>query len=141
MMRAVFCLLCLAGPGAAEVVVAARTIPAETVITADDITLREIDGATGETDPLLFIGMEARVALYAGRPIAAGDVGPPATVDRNDIITLVFRQGGLLIQAEGRALGRGGPGDLLRVMNLASRNTVSAVVQDDGTAVVTGVMP
>jgi len=80
--------------------------------------------------------MEARVALYAGRPIRQGDVGPPAVVDRNQIIPLVYMRSGVMISTEGRALDRAGPGDLIRVMNLSSRSTVTARVGSDGAAYV-----
>lgn len=134
MIRPVAILLCLAGPAAAEVVVAARTIPARTIIGPEDLTLRAIEVPGAVSDPADLVGMEARVALYANRPIRPGDVGFPATVERNQLIALVFRQGGLLITAEGRALDRGGPGDAIRVMNLGSRNTVTAVIGADGAA-------
>jgi flagella basal body P-ring formation protein FlgA len=39
----------------------------------------------------------------------------------------------LRIAADGRALGRGAAGAHIRVMNLASRNTVGGEVQPDGT--------
>ncbi len=120
----------------AETLVAARTLPAQSIIGPDDILLRDISIAGGETDPLLFIGMETRVALYAGRPVRVGDVGAPAIVDRNQIIGLVFAQNGLRITTEGRALERAGPGDVIRIMNLSSRNTVRARINDLGQAVV-----
>jgi flagella basal body P-ring formation protein FlgA len=87
-------------------------------------------GALAHPDEAL--GLEARTILYAGRPIRPDDVGTPAIVDRNSIVILVFRRGGLTITAEGRAMGRAGPGDQLRVTNLASRTTVTGIVQPDG---------
>lgn len=132
MIRFVLFLIGFAGPVAAETVVAARTIPAQTVIIDSDIMLsnREIPGVV--TDPVQVIGMEARVALFAGRPIRPGDIGFPAVVERNQIIPLYYRQGGLMISTEGRALGRAGPGDLIRVMNISSRSTVTARIGADG---------
>jgi flagellar basal body P-ring formation protein FlgA len=52
-------------------------------------------------------------------------------------VPLVFRRGGLEIRAEGRALGRGGEGDSIRIMNLASRSTVTGWVTDSGEVHVT----
>ena len=78
------------------------------------------------------LGMEARVTLYAGRPIPLASLAPPAQVERNQLVTLVFRQGGLEIRAEGRALARGAPDETVRVMNLASRNTLSGRVAGPG---------
>ena len=47
-------------------------------------------------------------------------------------MTLVFLKGGLRIATEGRALGRGSEGEIIRVMNLSSRTTVSGRIQSDG---------
>lgn len=132
-MRWLILLLLSAGPAAAEVVVAARTIRAATVITAADLTLA--DGAVpgGLLHPGDAIGQEARVNLYAGRAILAADIGPPAVVGRNQIVALAYSRGPLTILAEGRALSRAGVGETVRVMNLASRSTVSGIVGPDGT--------
>lgn len=127
-----------AGPVLADTLVPLRTIPARAVIGADDVGLTDatIPGALG--DPALVVGLEARVALYSGRPIRPGDVGPPAVVERNQVVALMFQAGAVTITAEGRALDRGGVGEVIRVMNLASRTTVSARIGADGVARVPG---
>lgn len=136
MIRALLLSLMCCSPAYAETVVAARTIPAKTVIGPSDVLLnnRIVPGAI--TDPSTIIGMEARVALYAGRPIRAGDVGSPAVVERNQIIILHYQNHGLVISTDARALGRGGPGDRVRVMNISSRATVTATIGEDGAAYV-----
>jgi flagella basal body P-ring formation protein FlgA len=131
------CLLCaISGPLCAETVVAARTIPAHSVLGPDDLLLRDVIVPGGVTDPNQIVGMEARVALFAGRPIRPGDVGFPAVVERNQIIPLIYQGTGLIIATEGRALERAGPGDVIRVMNLTSRATVPARIGIDGAAYV-----
>lgn len=132
MIRAAVLLIAGALPAAADTLLAARTIPAQSIIAPSDLTqsAQIIPGTI--SDPALVIGMETRVALFAGRPIRQGDIGFPAVVDRNQIIPLLYQQGALRIATEGRALGRGGPGDLIRVMNLASRATVTARIGVDG---------
>jgi len=125
-------LVLLAGaPVLADRVEAVRVIRAHEVIAAGDVVLRDDPAAVG---PGLqeIIGKEARVALYPGRPIRAGDVTTPAVIERNQMVPLVYMRGGLRIEAEGRALGRAGPGDYVRVMNLASRATVTGRVTEDG---------
>jgi flagella basal body P-ring formation protein FlgA len=134
-----FILWLMACPAMAETVIAARTIPPQTVITAADLLLQDTASVGGESDPALFIGMETRVALYAGRPVHVADVGFPAIVDRNQLIPLVYSNQGLVIRTEGRALGRAGIGETIRVMNMASRTTVSARIGDDGAAYVSGI--
>jgi flagella basal body P-ring formation protein FlgA len=135
-MIRVICLLALASPAAAETLVAARTLPAHTIIGPADLLSRDIDVPGTVDDPILLVGMETRVALYAGRPIRPGDVGFPAIVERNQIIPLVYDARGIVIATEGRSLGRAGPGDVIRVMNLTSRNTVTARIGVDGVAYV-----
>jgi len=137
MIRIVLTLISMAAPVGADTIVAARTIPAQTLIGPNDLLIRDIDVPGGTDDPLLLIGMEARVALYAGRPVRPADVGFPAVVDRNQLIPLIYDSGGLVITTEGRALGRAGVGEVIRVMNMSSRNTVSARIGDDGAAYVT----
>jgi flagella basal body P-ring formation protein FlgA len=136
MIRAFILLLLISGPVWGDTVIATRTIPAKAMIGAGDVML---DGHTvpgAATNPDDIIGMEARVALYAGRPIRLGDVGSPAVVERNQIIILYYQNNGLIISTDARALGRAGPGDRVRVMNLSSRATVSATIGADGAAYV-----
>lgn len=127
-------LLLMAAPAGAETIGAARTIRAQEIIGPDDLLLRDIEVAGGTADAALLIGQEARVALYAGRPVRTGDVGPPAIVERNGILPLVYERNGLRIMTEGRALDRAGAGEVIRVMNLSSRSTVSARITEEGVA-------
>ncbi|WP_343080503.1 flagellar basal body P-ring formation chaperone FlgA [Ostreiculturibacter nitratireducens] len=129
-LSAVFLLL--AGAGRSETVVAERTIRAQAMIMPEDVALSDMNvpGMLGSLDEVL--GMEARVAIYAGRPIRPGDVGPPAVIERNQVVPLLYRAGALTISTEGRALGRGGVGDTIRVMNIASRTTLNGLIAADG---------
>ncbi len=131
-----FLLWCPAVPVIAETIVAARTLRSRAILSASDIVVQEGNIPGALTDPAEAIGKEARVVLYAGRPIRAADIGPPAIIERNQVVTLFYRKGGLQISAEGRALARGGIGDKIRVMNLASRITVTGEVHPDGTVFV-----
>jgi flagellar basal body P-ring formation protein FlgA len=135
MLRLVL-LIGLVQPASAESLVATRTIRAKTLIALEDLTLvsAELPGAL--TDPTAAVGLEARVAIYAGKPVRSGDLRPPTLVDRNQLVTLVYLSGGLAISIEGRALARGSVGDDIRVMNLGSRNTVTGRVGPDGSVYV-----
>lgn len=126
-------LLCtIAAPVSAESLVATRTIRAKSLVAPEDLALvsAELPGALN--DPGQAVGLEARVAIYAGKPVRPGDLGPPTLVERNQLVTLVFLSGGLAISTEGRALARGAEGDEIRVMNLGSRNTVTGRIGPDG---------
>lgn len=136
MIRCTSILLVLSGPAIADTVVAARTIPARSIIAAGDLLVRDVDIAGAVADPQMIVGKEARVALYAGRPIRAGDISAPAVVERNQHIEMIYFGESLTIRAEGLALERAGPGDRIRVMNTSSRSTVMARIGQDGNAYV-----
>lgn len=127
-----------APPVAADTVIAARTIRAKSLLGPSDVSAVPGDVPGGLADPEQAIGLEARVTLYAGRPIRAGDIGPPAVVERNQLVSLIFGSDTLSITADGRALDRAGIGDRIRVMNLASRATVIGTVDETGAIIVSG---
>jgi flagella basal body P-ring formation protein FlgA len=129
-------ILALAAPVSAESLVATRTIRAKTLIAPQDLTLVSADLPGALSDPDQAVGLEARVSIYAGKPVRPGDLGPPALVERNQLVTLAFVSGGLAISAEGRAMSRGSEGEKVRVMNLESRNTVTGRIGPDGTVYV-----
>lgn len=129
----VVAVLILASPCFADTVISTRTIRPNQIITEMDVTFAAGDLATGFSRLSDVIGQEARVALYAGRPVLAGDIGPPAVITRNQIVPLSFNANGISISTEGRALERGAVGDRIRVMNLGSRATLFGQVLDDGT--------
>lgn len=132
MVRFILLFVLAAAPVAAESLIATRVVRAQTLLSTDDVTLvaAEIPGALA--NPAEVLGLEARVTLYPGRAIRAADIGPPALVERNQIVTLIYSAGGLGISTEGRALARGGLGDVIRVMNLSSRAVLAAQVAPDG---------
>lgn len=127
---------CAALPAPAEILVATRTIRGQTLLGPADVAVAEGKMPGALIDPAEAIGQEARVNLYAGRPIMAGDIGAPAIIERNQIVTLIYRNGAVNIAADARALDRAGVGDALRVMNLSSRATVTGYVAPDGTVTV-----
>ncbi len=116
----------------AEGVVAARTIRAHGILTEADLRLAA-DAASGAAEDLhLVLGREARVAIFAGQPVRLSDLSDPALVERNQIVAVVFRRGGLEIRAEARALGRAAAGEPLRAMNTTSRTIIAGRVAPDG---------
>ena len=110
--RALLLLMLTALPARAEVLVAVRTIPAQSVIGPVDIQVSDLVVPGAMTDPDAVIGMEARVALYPGRPILPGDLALPATVERNAIVPLVYAAGNLHINHLSVTESRGSGGVL-----------------------------
>lgn len=123
----------IAFPVFADTVVPARTIRPNQIIAEMDVVFAAGDLVTGYARLSDVIGQEARVALYAGRPILMGDIGPPAIISRNQIVGLRYSANGINISTEGRALERGAVGDRIRVMNLGSRATIFGQILGNGT--------
>lgn len=136
-MRWVLLFLTLVSPLHAETLVATRLIRAAQVLDAGDVVGSDLRVVGGATDMSQVIGMEARVAIYPGRPVRLSELGPAAVIERNDLVSLLFRRGALTIVTEGRALDRGAIGASVQVMNLSSRQAVQGVVQHGGLVDVT----
>jgi len=117
----------------AESVATVRPVRAGSVIAEADLEVLD-DAIPGTVAGIAeAVGQEAKVTLYPGRPIQLNQLGPPALVDRNQLVRMVYSSGPLSIATEGRVLDRAGIGESVRVMNLTSRQTVSGVVAPDGT--------
>jgi flagella basal body P-ring formation protein FlgA len=127
-----FVAMMAAGVVLAQSVTPTRAIRSQTVIGPADVVLDEaaVPGAFAELAAV--VGQEARVTLYPGRPILTNQIGAPALVERNQIVRMHFASGALSIVTEGRVLDRAGEGEIVRVMNLASRQIVTGSVQADG---------
>jgi len=128
----------LAAPISADTVTALRTIPSQSVITEQDVEVIADSVPGGLRDLAAVIGAETKYVIYAGHPIRAEDIGPPALVERNQLVTLVFVTGGLYISTEGRALNRAASGDYIRAMNIGSKQIVSGQVLSGGRVLVQG---
>lgn len=130
--------LCFSVPlsAGADTVLASRTIKSKSIIVAEDLVVQKNDAPNALSKLSDVVGLEARVMIYQGRPISPADVGPAAIIERNQIVTLIFLRGGLVIETEARALGRAAPGEIVKVMNLSSRTTVSGTADARGNVVV-----
>ena len=128
-------LLLLPHPVHAGAALATRTLPAGTVISAQDVTLApDQDGALQDVSQI--IGQQLRVMVYQGRRIDPSFLTAPTLVGRNQLVTIAYEKPSLRIEAEGRALSAGSVGQIIRVMNNASRVTVSGRVAAAGTVIV-----
>lgn len=88
----------------------------------------------------LIIGQAARRALRAGAPIAPDDLTAPLMVERQELVTLVYRHGSLALTVRARALDDGAQGQSIDVMNLQSNRVVRGLVAGHGLIHVLGPM-
>lgn len=128
-------LALIAAPAFADTLVAARTLAAGTVIQDEDVLIQPSDDPGGASLGEV-LGMQTRAMIYEGRPIHPSRLIEPVLVARNQVIRLAYQTPLMRIEAEGRALEPGQAGQVIRVMNLSSRTTVSGRVEPDGTVIV-----
>ncbi len=79
-----------------------------------------------------FIGQSVVRTVYSGQVVQPENIRPPILVKRNQTVTLRYVRGSLEITTIGRALGQGSAGDLIRVLNLQSKQTVQGVIDPAG---------
>ena len=78
------------------------------------------------------VGMQARRQLRAGQAIKGADLAKPDLVQRDQSVTLIYETPAIYLTIRGKALDGGTEGDVVSVMNLQSKRTVSGIVVGRG---------
>lgn len=84
----------------------------------------------------LLVGKAAVRGLRAGHPVFARDVERPVLVTKDSLVTIVLQGAQMRLTARGRALDSGGHGDVIRIVNIQSQQTVEGTVVAAGQAAV-----
>jgi flagellar basal body P-ring formation protein FlgA len=74
------------------------------------------------------VGMQMRKAVRAGQALKVADLAKPDLVQRDENVTLIYETAGLYLTVRGKAIEAGTEGDVVNVLNLQSKRTVSGVV-------------
>ena len=122
-----------------------RAISRGDVVRASDLRLQDIAytrtiGTPILIDPDDIIGQATRRSLRAGAPINPDDLMAPLMIERQELVTLVYRHGGLALTVRARAMDNGAEGQAIDVMNLQSSRIVRGVVTGHGLVSVLGPM-
>ncbi|MBW4961660.1 flagellar basal body P-ring formation chaperone FlgA [Sulfitobacter sp. CW3] len=113
-----------------------RLLPDEIVSEADLAMVRLPMGRIGSyvvTDATEVVGKQVRRILSPGRPIQAQSIIQPLIIGRGDRVEIHFSDGILALSSPGRALSDAHRGQEIRIVNLISNKTVTAVATGDGT--------
>jgi flagella basal body P-ring formation protein FlgA len=70
--------------------------------------------------------------LRAGQALKTADLAKPDLVTRDQNVTLTYESTGLYLTIRGKALEGGTEGDVVNVLNLQSKRTISGVVTGRG---------
>jgi len=71
-------------------------------------------------------------------PLKLADLGKPDLVQRDQSVTLIYEAVGLYLTIRGKALEGGTEGDVVSVLNLQSKRTISGVVTGRGQVTISG---
>mgnify|MGYP001557393187 FL=1 len=123
-------------PATARIVVPARDIPRGTTIAESDLSYQLVApdavraGIVTSMNDLE--GMEARRFLRAGETVRPDDVRKPILVTKGSTVTMTFELPGLSLTAVGKAMGEGGMGETVAVLNPVSYRQIMGVVTGPG---------
>jgi flagella basal body P-ring formation protein FlgA len=118
-----------------EAAVLARGIERNEVIKSSDVMVERRPKAELGNDPATrdrAVGMQARKQLRVGQALRVADLAKPDLVQRDHTVTLIYEAAGLYLTIRGKALEGGTEGDVVSVLNLQSKRTVSGVVTGRG---------
>jgi flagellar basal body P-ring formation protein FlgA len=137
-MKALLALLALALPAHADVIVAARSLPAGAVLAADDLLTVPGNHAGSFADLAGLVGQTLAEPVKGGHPILASQISTPVLIERNARVAIYYYHNGIVLAAEARALDSAGAGEMVRVLNLTSHRVLTGSVLADGRILVTG---
>lgn len=93
---------------------------------ADDTILNEAD----------LVGFTPRTSINPGQPVRSFDLQAPKIVKRGTGVTMVYSNGRIRLETQGKALQDGSKGDVIRVLNVSSNKTIEARITGEQTVTV-----
>jgi flagella basal body P-ring formation protein FlgA len=117
-------------------IVTRRPLSNGTLITADDIELRELELTRIHQpffdDPGLILGKQLRFSLPAGSILTANQLLTPKAVKKGELVIILAINNGMQIRMKGTALSDGNSGQKIAVRNLSSHRIVEGTVKSPG---------
>jgi flagellar basal body P-ring formation protein FlgA len=118
-----------------EAAVLTRNVERADLLKSSDIMVErrpktEIGGDAAGRDRAL--GMQMRRPMRAGQALKVADLTKPDLVQRDQSVSLIYQTAGLYLTTRGKAIDSGTEGDVVSVLNLQSKRTVTGVVSGRG---------
>src|SRR3954452_836900 len=127
-----------------EAAVLARNIERNELIKSSDVVVERRPKAEVGADVIpreRAVGMQARRQLRTGQAIKAADLSKPDLVQRDQTVTMIYEAAGLYLTVRGKALDGGTEGDVVSVLNLQSKRTVTGTVIGRGQVMISVATP
>ncbi|WFU75824.1 flagellar basal body P-ring formation chaperone FlgA [Bradyrhizobium sp. CB2312] len=124
-----------------EVAVLTRDIDRADLLKSSDISLERRPKAEVTGEPASrerTIGMQLRRPMRAGTPIRVADIVKPDFVQRDQSVTVIYQVPGIYLTTRGKAIESGAEGDIVSVLNLQTKRTLTGIVTGRGQVTVQG---
>jgi flagella basal body P-ring formation protein FlgA len=118
-----------------EVAVLTRSVERSDILKSADVVVERRPRAEVGTDPAAraqALGMQMRRPIRAGQPLRVADLVKPDLVQRDQAVTVIFQTTGLYLTTRGKALDNGTEGDVVSVLNIQSKRTLTGTVTGRG---------
>ena len=116
-----------------DVPVLAHSISRGDVIRARDLTWTKVREDSLRRDALIdadqIIGLAPSETLKMGEMLASSQLQRPVAVARGATVTMELKVGAMSLTSQGRAVEQGSVGDVIRVTNTRSNQTVTATIE------------
>ncbi|UTW46395.1 flagellar basal body P-ring formation protein FlgA [bacterium SCSIO 12696] len=124
----------------AEVATANHPMQRGTLLSADDFSLvqqalHQLPAGYMES-PGELIGKELTRTVGAGKTLTRSMLKSPTLIQRGQQVTLIAQSSNFEVRMNGKALGKGGKGDRIRVQNLSSKKVVEGIINAQGAVLV-----
>ena len=118
-----------------QVAVLTRNVERTDILKSADVIVERRPRAEVGSDPAVraqALGMQMRRPVHAGQPVRMADLVKPDLVQRDQAVTIIFQTAGLYLTTRGKALDNGTEGDVVSVLNIQSKRTVTGTVTGRG---------
>jgi flagella basal body P-ring formation protein FlgA len=118
-----------------EVAVLMRSVERTDILKSADVVVERRPRAEVGADAASreqAVGMQMRRPMRSGAPLRVTDFAKPDLVQRDQAVTVIFQTAGLYLTTRGKALDNGTEGDVVSVLNVQSKRTVTGTVTGRG---------
>ncbi|MGT3206172.1 flagellar basal body P-ring formation chaperone FlgA [Yersinia enterocolitica] len=123
--------------------VAKNTLERGKLVAPDDIELKKKNISTAQggyiTDPDEIVGLTVKRRIRGLQVVTPSQLEQPVLVTRGQQVLMIAEQDGIEARMLGEALKNGRKGELIKVKNLSSKRTVTAIVDDMATVRMLGI--
>jgi len=119
-----------------------NTLRAGEIVSQSDVEMRPVALRYAESGGLItmdqLVGKQLRRSNRAGMMLRSSDITEPELVKRSEMVTIIYRNGPLSLSVTGQALNAAAKGEVVSVLNIASKKVIHGIAVSRGTVEMMG---